>query len=262
METTWIEIGGLTIRAPVTAGTNLALAVQCALYFRSLKVGPGARSRLWSGFFLMMAIATLAGVVKHGFGHGLSETGLFLVLWVSSLTSGISTYFAQRASLVFHAPEHLERRFERLFLAQLILFLAGNVVLGPQLLLLILNTAVGLLPVIGVEARAFRRGHPGAGWIAGGLSLSILTGVVYAAALSVGPWLNHIDIAHLLMGASFWLMVRGCRSYAIAPREYRVAWPPIRRIANTAAAPEDRFARGHDDDGRHMHWMTTGPGGS
>ena len=211
METTWIEIGGFTIRAPVTAGTNLVLAVQCFLYFRSLRTGLGARSRLWSGFFLMMAIATFAGVFKHGFKHELSQTGLFLVLWVSSLATGMSVYFAQRATLVSHAPEHLERRLDRLLQAQLFLFLAANVALGPRVLLFIVNAAVGLLPVIGVEARAFCRGHPGAGWIAGGLSFSIITGAVYAAGLSVGPWLNHIDIAHLLMGVSFWLMVRGCR---------------------------------------------------
>ncbi len=78
---------------------------------------------------------------------------------------------------------------------------------------------VGLLPVIGVEASAFHRGHPGAGWIAGGLSLSILTGAVYVVRMSIGPWLNHVDIAHLLMGVSFWLMVRGCRPYVIDPRE-------------------------------------------
>ncbi len=232
METTWIEIGGFVIRAPVTAATNLALAVQCALYFRSLRAGLGARSRLWGGFFSMMAIATLAGVLKHGFQHELSETGLFLVLWVSSLTSGISTYYAQSATAVVHAPEHLERRFLRLFQIQLFLFLAGNVALGPQTLLLVVNAAVGLLPVIGVEAIALRRGHPGSGWIAGGLSLSILTGAVYVLGLSVGPWLNHIDIAHMLMGVSFWLIVRACRpsvdaapEYVDAPREYVVAGP-------------------------------------
>ena len=235
MESMWIEIGGLAIRAPVTAGTNLLLAVQCTLYSRRLRAGPGARSRLWSGFFLMMAIATLAGVFKHGFQHELSEPGLLLVLWVSNLGGGVSTYFAQRASLVFHAPEHLERRFDQLIKAQLLLFLAWNVVLGPRLIFLLVNTAVGLLPVIGVEARAFQRGHRGSGWIAGGFSVSIITGAVYAAGLSVGSWLNHVDIAHLLMGSSFWLMVRGCRLDVVAPREYLVAWPPICRIADTAA---------------------------
>ncbi len=210
METTWIEIGGFMIRAPVTAGTNLVLAVQCVLYFHSLRAGPGARSRLWGGFFSMMAIATLAGVLKHGFQHQLSETGLLLVLWVSSVTSGIATYYAQCATSVTHAPEHLKRRFDRLFQIQFFVFLAGNIAWGPEMLLLVVNMAAGLLPVMGVEAMALRRGYPGSGWVVGGLSLSILTGAVYLAGLSIGPWLNHIDIAHLLMGVSFWLIVRAC----------------------------------------------------
>ena len=50
METTWVEIGGLAIRAPVTASTNLVLAVQCVLYFRSLRAGPRARAKLWAAF--------------------------------------------------------------------------------------------------------------------------------------------------------------------------------------------------------------------
>ena len=211
METTWIELGGFEIRAPVTAATNLALAVQCVIYFRRLRAGPGARSRLWGGFFSMMAIATLAGVLKHGFRPELSEAGLLLVLWVSNLTGGIATYYAQRGTAVTHAPEHLKRRFDRLFQIQFLVFLAGNVALGPEMLLLVVNMAAGLLPVIGVEAMALRRGYPGSGWVVGGLSLSILTGAVFVAKLSIGPWLNHIHIAHLLMGVSFWLIVRAFR---------------------------------------------------
>ncbi len=262
METTWIEIGGFLVQAPVTAGMNLVLGVQCTLYFRRLRAGPGVQQNLWSAFFLMMAIATLAGVIKHGFRHELSETGLLLVLWVSSLTSGISTYYAQRATAVTHAPAHLKRRFEQLFKVQLCMFLAANVVLGPQMLLLIVNAAAGLLPVICVEVVAFRRGHSGSGWIAGGLSLSILTAAVYVVGLSVGPWLNHIDIAHLLMVVSFWLIMRGCRPHLAAPSESVVAWPPVRQIVDVWAYPADRFVPGHDDDGRHMRRVTTRPGGS
>jgi hypothetical protein len=232
MDTTWIEIGGLTIRAPVTAGTNLALAVQCSLYFRSLRLrsagfgglsaGGEARERLWSGFFLMMAFATFAGMFKHAFQHEMSETARWLVLWISNLGGGISTYYAQRASLVFHAPVHVERRVEWLLRVQLILFLGSNIVLGPLLMLLIVNSAVGLLPVIGVEAKAAHRGHPGSGWIAGGLSVSILTAGAYLIGLSVGPWLNHIDIAHFMMGASFWMMMRGCLIRRVTPGPYAV----------------------------------------
>ena len=218
METTWTEIGGLVIRAPVTAGTNLVLAVQCALYFRSLRGRPEARSKLWGGFFAMMAIATLAGVLKHGFHHTLSGTGMSLVLWVSNIASGIATYYAQRATAVTHAPQHLQRRFDRLFQIQFFVFFAANVALGPQMLVLVGNMVVGLLPVIGVETMALRRGHPGSGWVVGGLFLSIPMGAVYLAGLSIGPWLNHIDIAHVLMGVSFWSIVRACGPLVGAPR--------------------------------------------
>ncbi len=217
MEATSIEIGGFVIRAPVTAGTNLVLAVQCFLYFRRLRAGTGPSTRLWGGFFSMMAIATLAGALKHGFQHELSETGLLLVLWVSSVTGGIATYYAQRATAVAHAPEHLKRRFDRVFQIQFFVFLSANVALGPDMLLLVVNLAAGLLPVIAVEAMALRKGHPGSGWVVGGLSLSILTGVVYLAGLSIEPWLNHIDIAHLLMAVSFWLIVRAQGREAMAP---------------------------------------------
>lgn len=237
METTWIEIGGLLIRAPVTAGTNLALAVQCVLYARRLRATPGARARLWGGFFSMMAIATLAGALKHGFQHELSETGLFLVLWVSSLGSGISTYYAQRATAAAHAPGHLKRRFHRLFQVQLFVFLVGNVALGPRVLLLAVNAAAGLLPVIGVEAMALRRGYPGSGWIAGGLSVSVLTGAVYMAGRSAGPWLNHVDISHLLMGVSFWLVGRAFRPSLSAQRAYVTEWPRMRELTSGPGGP-------------------------
>jgi hypothetical protein len=41
--------------------------------------------------------------------------------------------------------------------------------------------------------------------------VSIGTAVVYVTKLSAGPWLTHIDIAHLSMGVSFALIARGAR---------------------------------------------------
>ena len=84
---------------------------------------------------------------------------------------------------------------------------------------------------------------------------------MYVVGLSVGPWLNHIDITHVLMGASFFLMARGCRSYVIAPRDYVVAGPPIRRMADTAPSPVGCIVRARDDDGRHTRRMVTFEGG-
>jgi hypothetical protein len=66
--------------------------------------------------------------------------------------------------------------------------------------------------VIVVETRARLLGRREAGWVAAGLSVSIGTAVVYVTKLSAGPWLTHIDIAHLSMGVSFALIARGARS--------------------------------------------------
>lgn len=210
METPWIEIGGVVVRAPVTAGTNLLLAVQCGVYFAQRRATPSPRARWWGGFFAMMALATLAGVVKHGARHMLSTQALTTTLAVSNLASGVATYLAQEATVASHAPAGLRARVRLVIDVQLALFVAVNVIFGPDILFLIANTAVGLLPVIVVEARG-RDSVEGGGLVAAGLALSLLTGLVYLGELSLGPWLNHIDIAHLVMGSSFYLIHRGLR---------------------------------------------------
>lgn len=208
METTWIEIGGVSIRSPVTAGTNFLLAVQCLVYFVVRRSRRSPRARGWGGFFALMSLATFAGVLKHGARHLLSELALITVLAVSNVASGAATYLAQEATIAAHAPQRLQARLRLLVDVQLALFLAVNVIFGPEILFLIVNTAVGLLPIIAVEARR----HDvieGGGLVAGGLALSLLTGLVYLVELSAGPWMNHIDIAHVVMGVSFLTIHRG-----------------------------------------------------
>jgi hypothetical protein len=208
METTWIEIGGIVMRNPVSAVTNLVLAAQCMVYFLGLRRAASARQRFWGGFFVMMSVATLAGFFKHGFRHLLPEDLDAAVLAISNITGGVSTYFAQRGAVVSHAHRERRRLYGRVVAAQLIAFTLANLVFGPEIVLLIANTAVGLVPIIVIEA--MNRGRePGAGLIAGGLSVSILTGVVYVLGISLGRWFNHIDIAHVLMGVSFLMVHRG-----------------------------------------------------
>jgi hypothetical protein len=213
MDTASIEFGGVVIQAPVTAGTNLLLAVQCAVYCARLRTGAEARPRLWAGFFAMMSLATLAGVLKHGMRDTLPESVFLGVLWISSVTGGVSTYYAQLATIRSHAGAAMARVLSRAALVQLAGFLATSAALGPEMTLLIADTAIGLLPVIWFEAR----GCPEGGLVAIGLAVSIGTAAVYLSGLSVGPWLNHIDIAHVLMGVSFLLIARGARAMTTSP---------------------------------------------
>ncbi len=210
MEATWIELGGYTVHSPVTVGTNLLLAIQCILYSRSLSEAPSARARYWKGFFWFMSVATLAGAVKHGFRPELGVGSVAVVLWVSSLATGLSTFFAQMATAVTHDPPRA-RRWMLIFSIQFATFVVGNVVFGPTMLLIIANTACGLLPVIVVEARASWTGYRPGMWVASGLIISIGTSAVYLLEISLSPWFNHVDIAHVLMGVSYAVLLAGSR---------------------------------------------------
>jgi hypothetical protein len=205
---TSIEIAGLTVQAPVTAFTNLLLSVQCATYCRRLWTGQRDRGGNWALFFLAMAVATLAGVPKHGLKQSLPGDVYLVILWISSLGSAASVYFAQRATLV-SCTSSVSALFRVVCALQACVFVGASVALGPEMWLIVVNTAVGLIPVIFAECCWIRAGSRQSAWIVAGLCLSMLTGVVYMVRLSVGVWLNHIDIAHVLMGVSFFLMARG-----------------------------------------------------
>jgi hypothetical protein len=212
VETTWIQIGDVLVRAPVTAGTNLAVSLQCLVYALGLRESLSRRSRLWAGFFAAMSLATLAGVFKHGFRHEMPEIVFVAVLTISNLAGAGAVYFAQRAAFSEIPGRRLRRGVTLATRAQLAVFGLANVALGPRLSLLIANTAVGLPPVMAAEAR--RRGSVSGGggvWIAGGLAVSALTGVVYLTRVSLGPWFNHNDIAHVCMALSFLVIHRGVR---------------------------------------------------
>lgn len=216
MEPVWLDVGPVTVRAPTNAATNLLLAIQCCLYWLRLRGGTSARERHWGGFFGMMAAATLAGVFKHGARHVMSASVLTAILGVSNVASGVATYMAQEATIVSDLAPDRRGGLRLLIDAQLAAFLAVNVVFGPEIVFLIVNTAVGLLPVIVTEALRRRRVR-GGGLVAAGLATSVLTGLVYVVGVSPSRWFNHIDVAHLLMGVSFLVIARGLKGRGCRP---------------------------------------------
>jgi hypothetical protein len=216
VDAAWVDVLGVRIQAPVAAGTNVALALQCAYFRWRLRRGVEPAIRLWALFFLAMAVATLAGAPKHALRHVLSPIELTSVLWISSLGSGLAVWAAQRATITSRAG--LRRvGLERASSLQLVAYLVANAAWGPHMSVLIANTVVGLLPVIHAEAGAARGGEPSGGWIAAGFGLSMITGLVYVAELSLGHWVNHIDVAHVLMALSYYLIARGAAAPTSVP---------------------------------------------
>jgi hypothetical protein len=220
MDETWLELGDVLIRQPVNAGTNLFLTCQCVAYGLLLRRSRDESTGRWSTFFLLMASATAAGVVKHGFGHELGAGAYAAILAISNVCAGLSTYAAQDATIRAHVPEQRQAAYRWGCRLQAMSFLAANVALGPELHLLIAHAAVGLVPVIVVESVAARDVSPGGRRIATGLTASLLSGVAYVGNLSPSPWFNHIDVAHMGMACGFHLILRGTAS-ARAPEEAR-----------------------------------------
>lgn len=203
VESTWLEVWGMSVRAPVTAGTNVVLAVQCALYVRGLHGADSERSVWWRRFFAGMAVATGAGVLKHGFPHVLSSGWYEAMLWVLTVAGGAAVYCAQRATIATRASVGALPWLERAARAGAALFLLACIALGPRISVLIAYNAIGLLPVLAVEVWAACTKRPGGAGVASGLLVSVLAGLVNGFRLSPWRWLTHVDIAHALMAVSF-----------------------------------------------------------
>jgi len=212
-----IHVAGLTIYEPVTVVTDLALTAQCALYHRRLRGVPDVRGASWGLFFFAMAASTGAGSIKHGFPNALPDGVYETVLWAVALASALSVYHAQRATLASAWIGNGWRGWRALPACQVVVFAAAGLAIGPEMWLVVVNTAVGLVPVLVAESVAAARGSASSTWVATGLALSLLTALVYVARLSVGVWFTQNDVAHSLMAVSFVLMVRGAAIEEDAP---------------------------------------------
>jgi hypothetical protein len=203
------EVGALVLTSPMTAGTNLLLSGQCAWSFARLRRGGTPRSRLWGRFFLFLAAATLAGAPKHGLAAYDGTAAYAALLLVVNLSTGASTFFAQRAALELVASDSRRARcfapLARAKLAALVVLLAHV----RHFLLVLLDTAVGLALALGFELGGWRSGKAGSGWISAGLALGFLPAVCYVLRVPNQPWFGHVDLAHVLMMPSLALIHRG-----------------------------------------------------
>ncbi|MGW8266414.1 MAG: DUF6962 family protein [Longimicrobiales bacterium] len=212
---------------PTTSLTNLLLSAECWVFYHRLRSGsasvrlPGSRAERirpgpdvphpWSGFFLFLGLATLFGAAKHGLPHYLAGSPLALTIFASSLAGGVSTLHAEVATIRARVgPSRLRGWLERGAYGKLALFTVA-LLMSRSFLVVVADTALGLLPVMLAEGLAFRRGDRGAGWVAGGLALSCATALIYLLEITLHPWFNHNDFAHVLMMASLLMIYRGVR---------------------------------------------------
>ena len=212
-----IEFLGLVILWPLTVMSNLLLAVLCVFLYRHLSrakvpAATTARNSYWARFFLFLAIVTLAGAVKHGF-HNYPGVLYGSAVLVSCLASGAATACAQLATVETFVLRKNTRFSLRLAIyLQLAVFLAIGTT-ADGFLVAIANSALGLMPVLLANIVTWRFAYAGSGWIAAGLLLSFLTGLIYVFQLSIGPWFTHFDLSCIVMMVSLVLIGSGINKH-------------------------------------------------
>ena len=207
-----VQIGGLSVHSPVSALTNLALAVQAAWYAALLSRHGGIRGTMWPSFFAALAVGAALGVLKHGFPHLLASMGTSVVRGGSNLA-----LCAGVVSLILGTVHHHGRRSSTI---KLLHFVAGlfagtalalnlrSQAMGPTGLLM----AAGVMPVLFVEtwcAARFR--HSAASSLGVGLWIALIGGLAFALDVSPSPWFTRTDVAHVAFLLGLPWLYRGAR---------------------------------------------------
>lgn len=164
-------------------------------------------ARTWRWFFAGIAISSLIGVVVHGFSYYTSPS-THMAVWLSmGIVQAAGVSAAQLAAAQQHLP-HLLRFLRPMIIIQLVVTLFALFILRTYDVIK-LHMAVGLIPVMSWKLTLSRRGLQYAGWIGGGILVSALTAAVHTFKLSLGPWFNYNDIAHLLVVISLGMIGKG-----------------------------------------------------
>lgn len=206
---TEIEVLDVVIRDPVTALTNILILAAALWSWKRVKDAPASHTRSWGIFFLMLGVSSLVGVVVHGFSYYMNERTHFWVWILMGTAQNVGISFAQLATAQHYFPREI-RWIRLLILAQLIAttfcFIYFETYEAAKL-----HVAFGLLPVMGWNIYQFIKRNKPAGWIALGIIISALTAAVHSFKISLGPWFNFNDIAHLLIVTSILVMYRGVK---------------------------------------------------
>ncbi len=209
MTVTWTATGW-TQHVSITVLTNLVIALQAAVL--TLRVLPGSRSdaeRYWGWFFGFMAVAALAGAVKHAYPPDPSLPPRFWGIIISNTASAAAAGFAQLATIETVLGGSAVRRWMQRVVILQVVGVWISTLMWPGFLPALVCTVAGLTPVLIVESACSLRDRPGASAIASGFALTALGGFAYVLKVSPAPWLTYIDIAHLFTVASLALIYLG-----------------------------------------------------
>lgn len=197
-----IAIFGLIIHEPITALTDVLVAIICFVAYRKLNKLPprGEVHTLFKYYFLSMAVATfLGGVVGHALLHYVPFY-MKVPAWVVSM---LSVALLERAVIQYSrkwSKAKIGAFFSKLNIAELFLFLILSLVtLNFQFVLI--HAAYGMaIVVLGFAGFVYYKERSlGSRQVITAVLISAIGAAFFVFQISVSKWFNHVDISHIFM---------------------------------------------------------------
>jgi hypothetical protein len=209
-----IELFGLVLHTPVTALTDVIVAVICFVAYLKLNALPerGEVHRLIKYYFLSMSLATfLGGVVGHALMHYLP----FFMKLPGWITSMLSVALLERA-VIQYARKLIDPKigffFSGLNIVELLTFLILSLVtLNFQFVLI--HAAYGMAIVVtGFTGFIYmREKSTGSKQILLAVLVCAIGAFFFVFEIGLHKWFNHVDISHVFMMIGSVLYYKGSR---------------------------------------------------
>jgi hypothetical protein len=213
-----IELFGLVLHEPVTALTDVLVAIICFVAYLKLNALP-QRSQvqgLFKYYFLSMSIATFLGGVL---GHALIDYMPFYIKLPGWITSMLSVALLERAVIQYSRKwinPKIGAFFSKLNIVELLAFLILSLVtLNFQFVLI--HAAYGMAIVVTGFAGFvyYKERNMGSKQILYAVLVSTIGAFFFVFKIGLDKWFNHVDISHVFMMIASVLYYRGARNLIV-----------------------------------------------
>jgi hypothetical protein len=204
-----IFIGDLRIGEPTTAITDFLVTAVCFwAYVKLGKLNAFPSKKFFRLYFLFLGLATLwGGLITHAFIHYLSVPwkvpGWIMSTWSVSLLAW--------AMVVDHT--NLIKKWILTFKTIILIELAAVMAITlytVEFKWAGAHSAFGLFLIVTTLSGMsyYQKRDAGSRWMLCGIGIFLLSGITFAAKLSIHTWFNHVDLTHVFLAVAAWVIYR------------------------------------------------------
>jgi hypothetical protein len=212
---------GVRIQEPITALTDLLITAVCWYLFAKLRPYKEKSRvyRLFQSFFFMMGLATLLGGI---FGHAFNYAVGYLLKLPGWIASMFAVMLAERSAIIHSRPLmklNIGNFFAVINIIELITLITLTC-LTLNFFFVEFHAFYGLLIVFGCfETYVYlKTKDEGAKNMLISVGISAIAAAVHISHFSIHRWFNYLDLAHIIMCVSAFVLYNGVKKITLFTR--------------------------------------------